>query len=147
LGNRPIPLIDIVKTGHERDPKSFHLPGTAFPNRGGAIIWHNTYFEFIARQSSSGLGQEPSMATTAFTTRIDVGLKKRLEQLAARDKRSASFAANLAIQNLVEERQTTRDLVLVGSNLAKSGHSMCEEDIDSWLSNLEDTAFLAVKSS
>jgi predicted transcriptional regulator len=87
------------------------------------------------------------MATTTFTTRIDIGLKKRLEQLAARDKRSASFVANLAIQNLVEEREATRDLVLVGLDLAKAGRSISEEDIDSWLGNPEDKGFPAVKSS
>jgi predicted transcriptional regulator len=86
------------------------------------------------------------MATTTFTTRIDLGLKKRLEQLAVRDKRSASFVANLAIQNMVEEREATRDLVLVGLELAKAGHSISEEDIDSWLRNPEDTAFPAAKA-
>jgi predicted transcriptional regulator len=86
------------------------------------------------------------MTTTTFTTRIDLDLKKRLEQLAARDRRSASFVANLAIQNLVEEREATRDLVFVGLELANAGHSISEEDIDSWLQNPEDTAFPAVKT-
>ena len=36
------------------------------------------------------------MTTTTFTTRIDLGLKRRLEQVAERDKRSASFIANQA---------------------------------------------------
>jgi predicted transcriptional regulator len=87
------------------------------------------------------------MATTTFTTRIDLGLKKRLEQLAERDKRSASFVANQAIENLVEEREATRDLVLVGLELAKAGHSISEEDIDSWLRSSEDAAFPAAKAS
>ena len=87
------------------------------------------------------------MTTTTFTTRIDLGLKKRLEQLAARDKRSASFVANLAIQNMVEEREATRDLVFVGLELARAGHSISEEDIDSWLRSPEDAAFPAVKTS
>ncbi len=87
------------------------------------------------------------MTTTTFTTRIDLGLKKRLEQLAARDRRSASYVANLAIQNMVEEREATRDLVMVGLELAKTGHSIAEEDIDSWLRNSEDAAFPATKVS
>jgi predicted transcriptional regulator len=87
------------------------------------------------------------MATTTFTTRIDLGLKRRLEQLAERDKRSASFVANLAIQNMVEEREATRDLVLVGLELAKAGHSISEEDIDSWLRNPEDITFPATNAS
>jgi predicted transcriptional regulator len=87
------------------------------------------------------------MTTTTFTTRIDLGLKKRLEQLAARDKRSASFVANLAIQNMVEEREATRDLVFVGLELAKAGHSISEEDIDAWLRHPEDTTFPDAKAS
>jgi predicted transcriptional regulator len=87
------------------------------------------------------------MATTTFTTRIDLGLKKRLEQLAARDNRSASYVANLAIQNLVEEREATRNLVFVGLELAKQGHSIPEEDIDAWLRAPGDSAFPAVKRS
>jgi predicted transcriptional regulator len=87
------------------------------------------------------------VATTTFTTRIDIGLKKRLEQLAARDKRSASYVANLAIQNMVEEREATRDLVLVGLELAKAGHSISEEDIGSWLRDPADTAFPTAKAS
>jgi predicted transcriptional regulator len=87
------------------------------------------------------------VTTTTFTTRIDLELKKRLEQVAARDKRSASYVANLAIQNLVEEREATRDLVLVGLELAKAGHSISEEDINSWLRNSEDIAFPAIKAS
>lgn len=87
------------------------------------------------------------MTTTTFTTRIDLELKKRLEQLASRDKRSASFVANQAIQNLVEEREATRDLVFVGLELAKAGHSISEQDIDSWLLGPNDAAFPTVKAS
>jgi predicted transcriptional regulator len=87
------------------------------------------------------------MTTTTFTTRIDLDLKKRLEQVAERDKRSASYMANLAIQNMVEEREATRELVFVGLELAKSGRAIAEEDIDQWLRNPEDTAFPAPKST
>jgi predicted transcriptional regulator len=86
------------------------------------------------------------MTTTTFTTRIDLGLKKRLEQLAERDRRSASFVANLAIQNLVEEREATRDLVLVGLELAKAGHSISEGEIDAWIRNPDDIAFPVTKA-
>lgn len=86
------------------------------------------------------------MATTTFTTRIDLGLKQRLEQLAARDKRSASYIANLAIQNLVEEREATRELVFVGLKLAKAGHSISEEAVDSWLRKPEDNEFPEAKA-
>jgi predicted transcriptional regulator len=87
------------------------------------------------------------MTTTTFTTRIDLGLKKRLEQLAERDRRSASFVANQAIQNWVEEREATRELVLVGLELAKTGRSMSETDVDAWLRQPDDAAFPDVKLS
>jgi predicted transcriptional regulator len=87
------------------------------------------------------------MTTTTFTTRIDLDLKKRLEQLALRDKRSASYVANLAIQNMVEEREATRELVFVGLELAKAGQSISEQDVDTWLRNPEETAFPAAKPS
>jgi predicted transcriptional regulator len=87
------------------------------------------------------------MTTTTFTTRIDVGLKKRLEQLAERDKRSASYVANQAIQNLVEEREATRELVLVGLELAKTGRSISETDVDDWLRQPDDAVFPEVKMS
>jgi predicted transcriptional regulator len=87
------------------------------------------------------------MATTTFTTRIDIDLKQRLEQLAVREKRSASYVANLAIQNLVEEREATRELVLVGLDLAKQGHSIPEEDIDSWLRAPAEAPFPAAAKS
>jgi predicted transcriptional regulator len=93
------------------------------------------------------LVQVPEMTTTTFTTRINLDLKKRLEQVADRDKRSASYMANLAIQNMVEEREATRDLVFVGLELAKAGHAISEEDIDQWLRDPEDAAFPSTKSS
>ncbi len=64
----------------------------------------------------------------------------------ARDKSSASCVVNLAIQNLVEESEATRDLVFVGLELAKAGHSISEEDIDAWLRNPEDTTFPEAKA-
>ena len=87
------------------------------------------------------------MATTTFTTRIDIDLKQRLEQLAAREKRSASYVANLAIQNLVEEREATRELVMLGLELARQGHAIPEEDIDSWLRAPADAHFPAATNS
>jgi predicted transcriptional regulator len=87
------------------------------------------------------------MTTTTFTTRIDQGLKQRLEKVAARDKRSASFMANLAIQNMVEEREATRELVFVGLELAKARYSISEQDVDTWLRDREDAVFPTVTSS
>jgi predicted transcriptional regulator len=79
--------------------------------------------------------------TTSFTTRIDSDLKERLEQIAQRDNRSASYIANLAIRNLVEEREATRELLLLGLELAKSGTSIPAEEINAWLRDPGDRPF------
>jgi hypothetical protein len=52
-----------------------------------------------------------------------------------------------AIPNLVDERSATRELVLVGLELAKKGHAICEEDVDSWLRDHEEKAFPLAKST
>lgn len=61
------------------------------------------------------------MPTTSFTTRIDADLKADLEQIAQFEDRSASYMANLAIRNLVEERKATRELVDLGLEMVEHG--------------------------
>ena len=74
------------------------------------------------------------MATTSFTTRIDADLKSELERIARPEKRSASFMANQAIQNLVEERKATQELVDVGLALVEQGApSIPAEDMHAWM--------------
>lgn len=80
-----------------------------------------------------------TMATTTFTTRIDVGLKARLQQIAETDKRSASFIANQAIENFIEEREETRKLVELGLEMAKDGVSISENTVMNWMDAPEGT--------
>lgn len=87
------------------------------------------------------------MTTTTFTTRLNAKLKKRLEDVARRDRRSASFMANLAIENLVEERDALRDLVTVGRELARRDIAMSEDAVDAWLRNPEDVPLPPAKKS
>jgi len=61
------------------------------------------------------------MPTTSFTTRIDADLKTDLEQIAQFEDRSASYMANLAIRNFVEERKATRELVDLGLEMVARG--------------------------
>ena len=82
-----------------------------------------------------------AMATTTFTTRIDAKLKTRLQRIARADRRSASFIANQAIENLVEEREATRELVQTGLELAEKGISISEDEIIAWMSGPEDAPF------
>ena len=80
------------------------------------------------------------MATTSFTTRIDADLKLELERIARSDKRSASFMANQAIRNLVEERKATYELVEVGLELIKQGApSIPAEDMHAWMLSDDDS--------
>ena len=82
-----------------------------------------------------------TMPTIPFTTRLDTSLKNRLEKIAHYEDRSTSYVANRAIQNFVEEREATRELIEVGLNLAEKGVSISEYAIDSWLNSPEDTPF------
>lgn len=81
------------------------------------------------------------MATTTFTTRLDAGLKERLQKVAQLDQRSASFLANQAIANMVEEREATRELVEVGLMLADKGVSISDEAVQAWMEGPEDAPF------
>ena len=82
-----------------------------------------------------------TMPTIPFTTRLDTGLKIRLEKIAQYEDRSTSYVANRAIQNFVEEREATRDLIEVGLHLVEKGVSISESAIDSWLNSPEDSPF------
>lgn len=80
------------------------------------------------------------MATSTFTTRINSDLKAELERIARSERRSASFIANQAIENLVAERRATRELVEFGLQMVERGTpSIPAEDIHSWMRS-EDEA-------
>lgn len=81
------------------------------------------------------------MPTTSLTTRIDSDLKSRLQRVAQLERRSASFIANQAIQNLVEEREATRELVQTGLMLADKGVSISPEAIHTWMHGPADAPF------
>lgn len=81
------------------------------------------------------------MGTSIFSTRIDSDLKEELQRIAKAERRSASFIANQAIENLVAERRATRELVELGMQLAEQGaSSIPAEDIHSWILAEDDTA-------
>jgi predicted transcriptional regulator len=82
-----------------------------------------------------------TMATTSLTTRIDSDLKSRLQRVARLERRSASYIANQAIQNLVEEREATRELVETGRMLADKGVSISPEAIHAWMHGPADAPF------
>jgi len=83
-----------------------------------------------------------TMPTAIFTTRMDVDLKSRLQKIAGYDRRSASFVANQAILNHVEEREATRELVETGLMLVEKGApSISEGAIHAWMNGPEDAPF------
>ena len=76
------------------------------------------------------------MSGASLTTRIDPDLKAELEQIARHERRSASFMANQAIRNLVEERRATRELVETGLALVAMGApAIAPEDVHAWLAS------------
>ena len=81
------------------------------------------------------------MPTTSLTTRIDKALKARLEQIAQREDRSASYIANQAIRALVEEREATLALVTLGLQLAENSAGVSEAAVDRWLETEPDAPF------
>lgn len=82
------------------------------------------------------------MPTTSFTTRIDADLKAELEQIARYEDRSASYMANQAIRNLVEERRATRELVELGLEMVDRGMaSIPAQNIHDWMLAEDDRPF------
>ena len=82
------------------------------------------------------------MATSTFTTRIDVDLKERLQKIARLDRRSASFMANQAIENFVEEREATRALVETGLMMIEKGApTISAEAIHEWMHGPDGAQF------
>jgi predicted transcriptional regulator len=88
------------------------------------------------------------MPTASFTTRIDSELKSELEQIARYEDRSASYIANQAIRNFVEERKATRELVELGLEMVERGApGIPEEDIEAWLMADEEQPFPKPRST
>ncbi len=89
-----------------------------------------------------------SLATASFTTRIDADLKAELERIARFEDRSASYMANQAIRNFVEERRATRDLVKLGLEMIENGApGIPEEDVEAWLMAEEEQPFPGPRSA
>lgn len=82
------------------------------------------------------------MPTTSFTTRIDSDLKSELEQIARYEDRSASYMANQAIRNFVEERRATRDLLALGLDMVDRGARGTDpQAVHEWMQADDDRPF------
>ncbi len=82
-----------------------------------------------------------NMPTVPFTTRIDTKLKTQLEKIAQYEDRSASYIANRAIQNLVDEREATRELIKTGLEIIDKGVSISSEAVNNWFQADDDRPF------
>jgi predicted transcriptional regulator len=82
------------------------------------------------------------MPTTSFTTRIDSDLKAELEMIARFEDRSASWLANQAIRNFVDERVATRELLRAGLAMIEArAPGVDPTSVHAWLSQDDDAAF------
>ena len=82
------------------------------------------------------------MPTASFTARIDADLKAELEAIARFEDRSASWLANRAIRNFVEERIATRELLRAGLALIERGsEGVAPEAVHEWLAADDERAF------
>ena len=82
-----------------------------------------------------------AMTTTTFTTRMDVNVKARLDDIAKYEDRSVSYIANKAIEAFVDERDQTRALIKTGLELIDKGAVVSSDAVNAWLDADEDTPF------
>jgi predicted transcriptional regulator len=73
------------------------------------------------------------MATTPFSFRIDTGTKTKLEEWAARENRSASALAQMAIDEYLDQKAYKRECILEALEEAKKGVFISEEAMDAWV--------------
>ncbi len=71
--------------------------------------------------------------STTLSLRIDVELKKRLEALAKRSRRSKSFLAAEAIAAYVQSESWQLDQIAAGLDDLEAGHTVRHEDVAGWL--------------
>ena len=82
------------------------------------------------------------MPTASFTARIDADLKSELEAIARFEDRSASWLANRAIRNFVEERIATRELLRAGLALIEhEAEGVAPDAVHEWLSAEDERLF------
>lgn len=87
------------------------------------------------------------MPTASFTARIDADLKAELEAIARFEDRSASWLANQALRNFVEERIATRELLRAGLKLIEGqAEGAAPADVHQWLAADDERAFPGVSS-
>ncbi|MFN0191939.1 MAG: CopG family ribbon-helix-helix protein [Aestuariivirga sp.] len=73
------------------------------------------------------------MATTPFSIRIDTDTKAKLEEWAARENRSASALAQLAIDEYLDQKTYKRECILEALDEAKKGVFISEDAMDAWV--------------
>jgi len=71
--------------------------------------------------------------TTTLSVRIDEDVKKRLEALAGRARRSKSFLAAEAIAAFVEAESWQLDEIQAGVEELDEGHGVAHKDVSAWL--------------
>ena len=75
------------------------------------------------------------MTTERLSLRIDAELKKRLEQEARREERSASFLAVKAIESMLRDRAEKRAAIRAAIREADEGTFVSQDAMDAWVSS------------
>ncbi|MEF3366301.1 hypothetical protein V3H18_07120 [Methylocystis sp. 9N] len=73
------------------------------------------------------------MPTVPFTLRIDAAIKKRLEQEAKREDRSAAYVAQQAIHAYVEAKERARAAIRAAETEADKGVFVSGAAMDEWV--------------
>jgi predicted transcriptional regulator len=71
--------------------------------------------------------------TTTLSVRIDADMKKRLESLARRSRRSKSFLAAEAIAAFVEAESWQLDEIQTGLGALDAGRGVPHKDVANWV--------------
>jgi predicted transcriptional regulator len=88
------------------------------------------------------------MPTASFTARIDADLKAELEAIARFEDRSASWLANQALRNFVDERIATRELLRAGLKLIEGqAEGAAPDEVHRWLEADDERAFPVASDS
>lgn len=73
------------------------------------------------------------MPTVPFTLRIDAAIKKRLDQEAKREDRSAGYVAQQAIRAYVEAKERSRAAIRAAETEADRGVFISSDAMDKWV--------------
>ena len=78
------------------------------------------------------------MTTATFSMRMDADVKRRLEDEAAREDRSAAWIAQQAIEQFLDDRESKREAIRAAIAEADKGVFISGEAVERWMERWAD---------